>query len=541
MKKWINKILFFLILPGSAQNKISVKTPDAPKLVVGIVIDQMRDEYLHRFRNRFGNNGFRKLTDNGLVFKDMHYNYVPTFTGPGHASIYSGSTPRFHGIVANEWYIRQEKKEIYCVDDATVISVPLGYKDGKKSPHRLWCTNISDELKFRNKQSKVISVSLKDRSAILPAGHAADGAYWMDDSSGHFITSSFYREQLPGWAQSFNRNFRPEDYLKNGWSTLYSINTYTSSTEDDFPYEKSPFGGKAVFPYDFSKLGYKPKFFKYTPFGNTILRRFAMQAVVHEALGKDAITDFLWISFSAPDYVGHMFGPRSVELEDTYIRLDRELDTLITFLDKQVGQGQYLLFLTADHACSENIGYLKKHKTPGGSLTEKKLEDTLKAFFRKEFNHAEWLEKVSNFLIYLNIPDPGFYRKAIDKTKAYLLSLEGILEVAECSLLDQVCAGNDFPEQLNKAGYASKLEADLIYTPSPGWLDYDINGTTHGVCYAGDTHVPMLWYGHRIKKGRVFGRKYITQIAPTVAQILGIPKPSCALWEPLGEILKNYE
>jgi predicted AlkP superfamily pyrophosphatase or phosphodiesterase len=541
MKKWIVNIFIFICLPVTFAQKSVPSVSSYPRLVVGIVVDQMRQEYLYRFQHRFVKNGFRRLMEQGMMFENMHYDYVPTFTGPGHASIYSGSTPRFHGIVANDWYIRDMNKVVYCVDDEKTSSVPPGYKDGRKSPHRYLCTNISDELKMRNKNARIFSLSLKDRSAILPAGHMADGAFWMDDSSGHFITSDFYSEKLPVWVQEFNKNFSAEQYLKNGWNTCFPIQTYTASVEDDSPFERSPFGGKSVFPYDFKASGFKPKFLKFSPFGNTILRQLAVKAVEYEQMGSDEVTDFLLISFSAPDYVGHLFGPRSVELEDTYIRLDRDLDTLFAYLDKKVGAGQYLVFLTADHGCSENVGYLKKNNIPAGTLTEKKLEDTLRAFLQKEFQHPEWMEKVSNFLLYLNISDRGLYDAVISKVKRFMLSLEGIQEVAECSKLEEVCPGHDFPEQMNKAGYAPRLKADLIYTPVPGWLDYDIKGTTHGVCYSGDTHVPMLWYGHKIKKGKVFSKKYITQIAPTLSSLLGTGKPSCAISESLTEILKHYE
>jgi len=544
----LRRKIFFLInfLTFSflfSQPQISGKA-EKPRLVVGIVIDQMRQEYLYRFRHRFGKNGFNRLLEQGLQFTDARYNYVPTFTGPGHASIYTGSTPRYHGIAANDWYIRHEKKEIYCVNDNRFHSVPEGYKDGNKSAFRLKCTNISDELKIQSPSSKVISISLKDRSAILPAGHTADGVYWLDDSAGHFITSNYYTQKIPDWILAFNQLIarKKEKFITEGWNTVYPLSTYTASLPDDFPFEKSPFSQKTTFPYTFEKNTFRNPWIKSLPLGNTLLRELASQAVVHEQLGKDPATDLLLISFSSTDYVGHYFGPRSVELEDIYIRLDRELDSLFTRLDQQVGKHNYVVFITADHGCSENVEFLRSRNIPSGTLTEKQLEDSLRLFFKKEFGNPEWLEKVSNFLIYLSPTiDERKKNEVIQKTSLFLRKMQGISSVYNTSEINLVCPGNVYPEQLNFAGYTPELEADLIYTPEPGWLDYGNTGTTHGVCYSGDTHVPLLWWGKGIPAGIVHQKKFITQIVPTLCFMLKIPIPSCCFSEAIPEILKNYE
>ena len=299
-----------------------------PKLVVGIVVDQMRYDYLYSFSNKYGNGGFRRLLNDGFLCKNAQYNYVPTFTGPGHASIYTGTTPAIHGIAANEWYDKKTKKEIYCTQDKNVKPVGSTSDAGLMSPANLDATTVGDEIKIAsNNKAKVVGISLKDRSSILPAGHAADGAYWFDGSTGNFITSTFYRNELPKWLNDFNDKKLAKHYLEKGWNALLPIDKYTESLPDENAFEKAPNKkDKPVFPYDFKKQLDENKFdiIRSTPWGNSLTKDIAIAAIEGEDLGGDTICDMLCISFSSTDYVGHSFGPKSIELEDTYIRLDIE-------------------------------------------------------------------------------------------------------------------------------------------------------------------------------------------------------------------------
>ena len=334
MKNFNTIILLLLVNLSFAQNK-------QPKLVVGIVIDQMKMEYLYRFNSDFSENGFKRLMNEGYTFHNMHYNYMPTYTAPGHASIYTGTTPAMHGIVSNEWFHRTLKKEVYCTDDDSVSTLVAGTdKEGKMSPKNLQTTTITDELKLAtNFKGKVIGMSIKDRGAILPAGHFADWAFWYT-KTGNFISSSFYGKELPSWVTEFNNEKQYETYLTKGWNLLKPIETYNESLIDDNPYEGKLYKKPPVFPYDLKGMyeGNDAGVLRVTPFGNDVLANLAKRAIEKEALGKDDITDFLAVSFSSTDYIGHTFGPRSIETQDTYLRLDLTIADFLNYLDKTVGR-----------------------------------------------------------------------------------------------------------------------------------------------------------------------------------------------------------
>ncbi|RZK34719.1 MAG: alkaline phosphatase family protein, partial [Pedobacter sp.] len=358
MKKSILLLTLFVMSNLSAQQR--------PKLVVGIVVDQMKMEYLYRFSDDFSPNGFKRLMDNGYTFQNMHYNYMPTYTAPGHASIYTGTTPATHGIVGNEWFSRTLGKDVYCTDDASVKTVGDGTaEEGAMSPKNLQATTITDEVRMAtNFSGKVIGMSLKDRGAILPAGHFANWAFWYS-KTGAFISSSFYGDKLPDWVSQFNNEKHYLPYINKGWDLYKPASTYNESLPDNNPYEGKLYGSTApVFPYDLKKMYEKNDagVLRSTPYGNDLLAEFAMKAIEKEELGKDNITDFLTVSFSSTDYVGHLLGPRSMELQDTYLRLDQTIADFLNYLDKTVGKDNYLLFLTADHAGAENVIYLKDRK-----------------------------------------------------------------------------------------------------------------------------------------------------------------------------------
>ena len=309
-----------------------------PKLVVGIVVDQMRYDYIYRFWDKYSEGGFKRLVNNGFFCKNTNYNYVPTYTAPGHAAIYTGTTPAINGIVGNDWFDRALGKKIYCVVDTTVVGVGSISKEGKRSPANLLTSTITDELRLAtNMKSKVIAISLKDRSAILPGGHTANAAYWFDGSNGNFISSTYYMKELPRWVVEFNEKKLPQKYLSQPWNTLLPIDQYTESLADDNPYE-TKFAGeqRPVFPHDLPVLMAKNKgmgLLLTTPFGNSLLLDFAKEVLYAESMGKAETPDFLAISFSATDYIGHAYGPNSIEVEDCYLRLDKDIAELLNMIE----------------------------------------------------------------------------------------------------------------------------------------------------------------------------------------------------------------
>lgn len=401
MHKYLFSFLLAAILamPAMAQNPFR-----RPKLVVGVVVDQMRWDYLYRYQERFGDNGFKRLMREGFNCENTMLNYIPAVTAIGHTSIYTGSVPAIHGIAGNDFHI--DGKQTYCTDDAAVATVGSNSDAGKMSPHNLKVTTIGDELHLAtNYRSKVISVSLKDRASILPGGHTADGAYWFDAETGNFITSTYYRKDLPGWLKKFNDRQLAKHYLSQDWETLYPTESYKNSTADNNSYE-NPFPGAdtPTMPVATSKLMDSEGLglIRNTPYGNTLTIDLALAAIDGERLGNRGETDMLAVSLSSTDYIGHQFGTYAIETEDTYLRLDRDIARLLAALDQKIGKGEYLLFLTADHAAAHNFKFLTDKGIPAGGWdigkTKAALNSHLKAEFKTDCNLVSGLLNYQIFL-----------------------------------------------------------------------------------------------------------------------------------------------
>lgn len=538
-------ILALYTSPYLSQTKQVSVVSSKPKLVVGIVVDQMRNDYIYRYWNRFGEGGFKRLVNNGYYFKNAHYNYVPTYTGPGHCSIYTGATPRAHGIIANDWFVKKNSSTMYCVQDTSSRTVGSASKNGLMSPRNQLSSTIGDELKMSSGQrAKVFAVALKDRSSVLPAGHAANGAFWYDDVSGNFISSTWYMKELPAWLTTFNDKKLVRSYLEKGWSTLYPINSYSNSISDDNRYEAAPGKEKPVFPYDYKNYLDKNSLgiIKATPYGNSITKDIALACLIGEQLGKDAETDLLCISFSSTDHVGHSFGPRSIEIEDVYLRLDKDLEELLNALDKEVGKNNYTVFLTADHGGADVPNHLLDNKIPAGYAKEKKLIASTKEFFKTNYGDTLLLANMSNEQVFISeekIRDLKLNLLEVEeRLSRFLITLPGIAEAYPSSALkNESYAKNDYRALLQN-GYNHKLSGNVAYLYQPAWMDNAEKGTTHGAGYNYDTHVPVIFYGNSIKKGETQHYTTITQIAPTVCELLRINQPNSCIAEPLNDFFK---
>lgn len=523
---------------------------DRPKLVVGIVVDQMRQEYLYRYSAKFNNDGFKRMMGEGFMLKNAHYNYVPTVTGAGHASVYTGTTPANHGIIGNDWYDKDLKKNVYCAGDDKYQTVgSASVSDGQMSPHRLLTTTITDELKLSTqKRAKVVGISIKDRGSVLPAGHMADAAYWYDEKVGKFITSTYYMSALPAWVENFNKRNLPDKYLSQVWNTVYPIEQYVASGPDDSPYE-SKLGGKdkPTFPYNlpemFKKKGYD--ILSYTPFSNDYLTEMAKAAIDGEKLGADEWPDFLCISYSATDKLGHSVAPNAIELEDMYIRLDRSLGDLFKKLDQSVGKGNYVVFLTADHAVAENPQYLIDNRVPAGYTRNSNLKARLNPFLQQYFPGKEVIQTIMNEQVYFNHdafssdPKTGGVEIAIatELTVNFLLQERGVANAFPKSLLRQGNYGEAGHKGLAIRGYNPKRSGDITFVLEPGWYESGwIQGTTHGSSYTYDTHVPILFFGKGIKQGSSVLPHTITDIAATMAILLKTKFPNGCTGQPVAEL-----
>lgn len=542
--------LFLIIFLLSQSIVFAQAQSDRPKLVVGIVVDQMRQEYLYRYSNKFSEGGFKRMMNEGFMLQNAHYNYVPTVTGAGHASVYTGTTPANHGIIGNDWYDKESKKNVYCAGDANYSTVgSTSVEDGKMSPQRMLTTTITDELKLSTqKRAKVIGISIKDRGSILPAGHMADGAYWYDEKVGKFITSTFYMNALPAWVDNFNKRNLPDKYLAQVWNPLFPIEQYVESGPDNTPYE-GKLGGKdkPTFPYDlpamFKKSGYD--ILSYTPFSNDYLTEMAKAAIDGEKMGADETPDFLCVSYSATDKLGHAVAPNAIELQDIYLRLDRSLVDLFKKLDEVAGKGNYVVFLSADHAVAENPQYLIDNKVPAGYFRNNNLKAKLNDFLKPYFPEKEVILTIMNEQIYFNHdafssdPKTGGMDLLIatELTVNFLLQEKGIANAFPKSLLRQ----GDFNEGGHKGlairGYNPKRSGDITMVFEPAWYDaWSVTGTTHGSSYTYDTHVPILFFGKGVKHGSSVQPHTITDIAATLAILLKTKFPNGCTGQPVAEL-----
>ncbi|MBE7652171.1 alkaline phosphatase PafA [Tenacibaculum finnmarkense] len=522
------------------------KTPKKPKLVVGVVIDQMRYDYLTRFASKYGADGFNRLLNEGFSLENAHYNYIPTYTAVGHTSIYTGTTPINHAIISNNWYDKYLKKSVYCVDDSTYKTVGNNGDGGKKSPNRMLTTTITDQLRLaQNMNGKTIGIAIKDRSAILPAGHTANGAYWFDGGSkGDWITSSYYMDKLPKWVQKFNKAKIADAYLSQPWETLYNINTYTESIADDNNFEQAFKGEKKpVFPHNIPKLRAKNNNYsiiKGLPAGNSLTTDFAKAAIIGENLGQSDYTDFLAVSYSSTDYVGHQFGVASKEIEDTYLRLDKDLASLFQFLDAKVGKGNYTLFLTADHAAVQVPAYLQSVKIPANYFSYKKFTAFVNDITKKYFNSDALVENISNFQIFLDkdkIESLNLNKNEVaQKIADQVINYKGIYKTATARTLQTTSFTTGILNSLQN-GYNQKFSGDVMLVPTPSTVSYPKKGTTHGSGYSYDTHIPVIFYGNGIKKGASKKKYEIVDIAPTLSNLLQIEFPNGSTGKVIEEVL----
>jgi len=540
----MKRILFLLIVSSPF---FVFAQQQKPKLVIGIVIDQMRYDYLDRYWNKLGNDGFKKIINNGFNCKNTHFNYMPTYTGPGHASIYTGTTPENHGIIANDWYDKENKEMIYCAQDTTVKTIGSESINGLMSPKNMITTTITDQLKLNtNLQGKVIGVSLKDRGAILPAGHKADAAYWFDGGNvGKWISSSYYLTELPKWVNEVNKKNSANTFLNLPWNSLLPITEYTESIADNNPYEGVFKGEKTpTFPHNLPALRDSNENFsliKSTPFGNNITTEMALAAIVGENLGADLITDFLAISYSSPDYIGHQFGPTSVEVEDTYLRLDNDLATFFAFLETKFKKEEILIFITADHGAVDVPQYLIDNHIPAGYFNKLKMTADLKAFCFTKWK-VDLIENISNGNVFLNheiIAKNSLSASQIEQEIAnYLLTFEGISQTFTATTLKTTIITENISANIQR-GFNQKRSGDVVYVLASGWINAGYKtGTTHGSPYNYDTHVPLLWYGYQIPTGATAEKIIIPDIAATLAVLLNINVPSACTGKPILKIVK---
>jgi predicted AlkP superfamily pyrophosphatase or phosphodiesterase len=435
---------------------------------------------------------------------------------------------------------------VYCAQDDSVQSVGTIDVSGKMSPNRMKTTTFADENRlFTQMRGKTIGVSIKDRGAVLPAGHTANAAYWFQGKEeGNWISSTYYMNELPKWVSDFNATTAAKSYFKV-WNTLYDIKTYTESGEDLNMFEGGFIGKEtATFPYDLNALKEQNSGFeilKGTPFGNSLTTDFAIAAIEGEQLGKDNVTDVLTLSYSSTDYIGHNFGVNSKEVEDTYLRLDLDLELFFKYLDEKIGKGEYTVFLTSDHGAIDVPSYLQSVKIPSGYLNDLEMKQKLSVFMATTYKETGLIENVSNHQVFLNR----------EKIKNLNLELDDVQEAIVNELIgydqiDKVYSAHTMNtaefttgiEELLQKGFSQKRSGDVLIVNDPAYISYSKTGSTHGSAFNYDTHVPLLFFGKGIKQGQTIQKTEITDIAPTISALLGISFPNGSTGKPLDFILK---
>ncbi len=545
-------LVVFFLMSGigafSQVNNAGVKPAGIkrPRLVVGIVVDQMRWDYLYRYNERYAaNGGFKRLLQQGFSCENTFIPYAPTITACGHSCVYTGSVPSIHGVVGNGWWDNQQMRDVYCVEDKSVSTVGSTTAAGQMSPVNMLTTTITDELRIAtNFRAKVIGVAIKDRGGILPAGHSANGAYWYDNKAGKWITSTYYMKELPEWMNAYNAKGMADKYYEKGWNTLYPIDTYLQSTADEKAYEGNPFGAdQKGFPYDFKKfIGKNYGAITTTPYGNNITLEVAVAALEGEAMGTDNITDFLAVSISSPDYIGHAFGPNSIEVEDNYLRLDKDLGDFFNYLDKKVGKGEYLVFLSADHGVAHVPGFMKENKMPAGTIDDLAWKNELNSLLGKEYGTDKIVVSLLNYQVYLNhvLIDSAKldHQKITGRIMQYLEKQPGISRVFRTTEISSTTLNAKVKDMLSN-GYFPRRSGDVQIVLDPNWIDGGPKGTTHGLWNPYDSHIPLVWYGWNIKPGKTDRETYMTDIAPTIAALLRIQMPNGCVGEVIGEVIKQ--
>lgn len=548
MKRFVFTLITFLSLSVTfAQPQKTNVQPAKPKLVIGIVVDQMRWDYLYRFYDLYKpNGGFRRLLDEGFSCNNTFVPYLPTVTACGHTCIYTGSVPAIHGITGNNWFDNNLKKMVYCVDDNTVQTVgSTNLEVGQMSPRNVFVTTVTDELRLAsNFRSKVIGLSMKDRGSIIPAGHAANAAYWYDGKTGNFVTSTYYMKELPGWMKVFNSKKMVDSLYSSDWTLSLSPDVYAKycdTIEND--YSGRPFGNNALkLPYalsDFKEKDYSK--ISSTPYANDLLAGLAQSAIQAEQLGKHGTTDFLAVSFSSPDYIGHAFGPNSWEILDAYVRLDETLGKFFNYLDKTIGKNQYTVFLSADHGGAHIPEFLQKHNISGGRWDDGEIKKELKDYLTTQFSQPNLINTVAEYDVYLNHPlmdsiklDELTIKNSIIQ---YLLKKDFVLNV-----IDKKNAGTAaVPVKLREMvadGYNPQRSGDLQIIMKTGVMDAGKTGMSHGVWSPDDSHIPLVFYGWGIKTGSLAREVKMTDISATISSLLHIQMPSGCIGNVITEAIK---
>jgi len=538
----ISIVLMFLITQVAYSQKKSGEATKVPKVVIGIVVENMRPDYIQRFWNKFEANGFKKLYTEGAVCTNVKLiQHVQNYAS-GTATLFTGVNPSMHGIINKQWYDKFNEKETECTQDDYYITVGADTKAGNASPKKLLSNTITDNLKvYSMGKSRVFSVALNRESAVFSAGHAADGAYWFDVESGRMISSSFFVNTFPDWVRLFNSENYAEKYSYRNWVPLLPEITYTESLRDDYLLEKGYFGTNNTFPHIISKYiketnDFNP--FKTTPSANLMIKDFALEILKNEDIGTDDYTDFITTVFSSMDYENGSFGPASIEMEDTYLYLDKYISELVEASETKFGKENVIFFMTANTSASYPVNYLKEEfHLPVDNFNIESTLALLTSYLNITFGEEKWIEYYDEHQIYLNHKLIKKHKLDINEFQTvistFINEFEGVLLSMPSYLLERGIQANGMLEPLYKT-YVRSRSGDCQFMLKEGWQPiYKFKK----VNYTDQSHIPLVFYGAGIRPGNIKGNYNGIDLVPTLSEILKIPIPDKSQGKIIEEVI----
>ncbi|HCC71734.1 MAG TPA: alkaline phosphatase [Bacteroidales bacterium] len=551
IKQIISRAALLTIVQHAASQSAYIP-PVKPKLVIGIVIEQFRYDYIDKYWDLFSDGGFKKLINEGTFYKNAAYDFFLTQSAPAHATLSTGTVPRHHGIVADNWYMPLKEEIIYCTGDNSVNPVGGSFERGLHSPSHLLPSTFGDELKLSTGgRAKVYGIGFKEHTAILASGHSADAAYWYDNVTGTWMSSTHYIDSLPGWLNDFNNMKLADTYLDGTWNTLLDIEEYSMCLPDTNKYEIG-IEGQSVFPYDMSKISRASRFgllnkkkdysfLEIFPSADTYTTDMAIRLIEEEKLGEDEVTDFLSLTFSATDNIGHKFGPSSIEMADAILRLDRNIEHFLEYINDKLGKKNVLVYLTSAHGLGEIPSVLNDKKIPAGYFRHNQALTLLRSYLNVIYGQGNWVKGYYEKQVYLDhtlIEDSGLELSDVQLTAArFLTQFTGVANAVSGTVL----ANNEFTK-----GHFAKIRnsfdplrsGDVILNLKPAWVENDIRVTNHNSVYEYDAHVPLIWYGWTVNRSSITRKVSMNDLAATLSALCKVTLPNACTGEPMIELFR---
>ena len=523
--------------------------PEKPRLVIGIVVEQLRYDHIEKYRDRFGENGIRRLINEGTYFKNAYFEYMLTQSAPGHATIATGTEPAYHGIPSENWYVPLRNELIYCTQDAQVYPVGGSFEAGLHSPVHLEASTFADELKMStNRLSKVFSIGAKESSAILTGGHAADGVYWFDNRTGTWMSSNYYSGSLPVWMSDFNAMGHAESYINGSWNLFKPAESYDDCLPDANEFEAG-FNSVNYFPYDLRRIRRESNdtrndysLLRETPFINSFTTSLAIKLLDNEKLGRGDVTDYLSICYSATDNIGHRFGPSSVEMADAIFRLDDEIARLLTYVNDSIGKRNVLIYFTSSHGISEIPTVLESYRIPAGYFRPTQALQLLRSYMNAIYGEGDWVKGYSDRQFFLNrtlIEDARLSLDDVQKRVArFLVQFSGVSAAYPYSAFESNDFGSGNMRRIMN-NFNPQRSGDVIIALSPGWVERELDYVTnHNSPYECDSHVPLIWYGWAVNRATVSRKINMTDIAATLSALCKTSFPNACTGEPMVELFR---